>query len=58
MDNYNVFRIYQAFWMKRVVAGRVIYQCSECGNVDDPTKKICVCCRSEMEVGDEADCKG
>lgn len=55
MDNYNIFRVYQAFWMKRVVAGRVIYQCSECGNVDNPTKKVCVCCQSEMEVEDEAD---
>lgn len=50
MDNYDIFKTRRARWQKRVITDdRVVYQCSECGNVDDPQEKECSCCRAEME---------
>ena len=51
MDNFNRLRIQRGAWIKKeVTKDKVVYQCSECGNIDDPKKKVCSCCKAEMEV--------
>lgn len=54
MGNNNIFKIRRGKWQARVIKeDKVVYQCSECGNVDTPKKKICSCCLAEMEVETE-----
>ena len=49
--DYNELRIVKGHWVaKEITPCRVIYQCSECRNVDDPKKKECSCCKAVMEV--------
>lgn len=49
MENYYRLKIRQGQWKERVISeDRVIYQCSECGNIDNPEKEVCSCCRAEM----------
>jgi len=35
---------------KKVIVNKtdVVYQCSECGNVDNPEKRQCSCCKAIM----------
>ena len=48
MEN-NIYKIRLGQWQKREIAeGRVIFQCSECGNVDNPTKTECSICKAQM----------
>ena len=37
-------------WKKIVVSdsNRVLYQCSECGNIENEEKDICCICKSKM----------
>ena len=53
MEN-NIYKIRLGQWQKREIAEeRVIFQCSECGNVDNPTKIECSICKARMEVKKE-----
>ena len=44
----NNYKIRLGLWIKRTVKDRVVYQCSECGNVDNPTKPECSICKAQM----------
>jgi len=56
MDNFNMMRVQRGEWEKReITKGHIIWQCSECGNVDNPQKTVCSCCRAVMEKEVEND---
>ena len=45
----KIYKIRLGQWRERVISeDRIIYQCSECGNIDNPEKEVCSCCRAEM----------
>ena len=51
MDNYDLFKIRRGKWIERAVTeNHIVWQCSECGSVDDPEKETCSCCRATMEA--------
>ena len=35
-------------WYKKMVKDRVVYQCSECGNVESEDKEYCSFCHAQM----------
>lgn len=48
MEN-KYFRIKLGQWKKQNLSeDHIIYQCSECGNIDEPNKEICSCCKAKM----------
>lgn len=35
-------------WYKKTVKDRIVYQCSECGNIDNEKKERCSICKAKM----------
>ena len=45
----NNYRIKLGKWCPTVITEEgILYQCSECGNIDDPDKDTCSNCRAKM----------
>lgn len=55
MNNDN-YRIKLGKWIKNTPAtSATFYQCSECGNIDEPDKKTCSNCKAQMLINMKRD---
>jgi len=41
-------------WDKLVIKDKIVYKCSECGNIEDKPKEKCCICQAMMLKTDEA----